>query len=483
MFKNILFKELHENILDLKFIIAALLCIIIIPLGFYINKKDYENKKDNYRESVRIYFNSHKTLGDISRFGAAAFRAPSPYSLLSAGMEQLLPTSINTIGSISNMGVQVELINERGLDSAISFIYGRLDLSFIVSVVMSLLAMLFTYNSIAGEKERRTLSQIFSNSVPRNIVILAKMTAGAFLIGTVFLLGILFGFIVLMVTGQGVFSADYLFGRILIGTAFSLLNILVFLNLGLMISGLNKTTLSAIISLMSCWVFLFLLWPKMSVVAAKIIRPVQSQQIVDLEKNQVLRQIKNEENHEIDGLRKTMLGVRDMTSVEFFDNLRKGEKDAKAFEKKQKKLLDLFRIRSAIELEKIDIAYENRKYLQAEIARDLSRLSPASCFIHILAEISNTGFCEYKEWQKLKYRLKDILERDVGAKMESLRFENLSVVKSNADRKAPSPYLEYRDVPLDKAISAVWADIVILFVYSILFFAGAHTIFLRYDVR
>ena len=77
MFKNILFKELHENILDLKFIIAALLCIIIIPLGFYINKKDYENKKDNYRESVRIYFNSHKTLGDISRFGAAAFRAPS----------------------------------------------------------------------------------------------------------------------------------------------------------------------------------------------------------------------------------------------------------------------------------------------------------------------------------------------------------------------------------------------------------------------
>ena len=103
------------------------------------------------------------------------------------------------------MGAQIQFVNTRSLDSPLSFLYGRIDLSFIVAVIMSLLAMLFTYNSIAGEKEKRTLSQIMANAVPRNTVILAKMTAGSLLVGVVFLLGILLGLFVLMIMGHAIF--------------------------------------------------------------------------------------------------------------------------------------------------------------------------------------------------------------------------------------------------------------------------------------
>jgi ABC-type transport system involved in multi-copper enzyme maturation permease subunit len=483
VFRTIVFKELRENILDSRFVIAALLSVIIIPLGFYINGKDYRAKEQNYKESVRIYDESHKTLIDVMRQGAAAFRAPSPLNLLSSGMEQLLPTSVETVGYITYWGAQAEFVNARGLDSPMSFLYGRIDLTFIVAVIMSLLAMLFTYSSVAGEKEKRTLSQILSNSVPRSTVILAKMTAGSLLIGIVFLLGIMLGLMVLLIMGHVIFADSGLFGRFLLAAVLSLFNILVFLNLGLLISGLNRSALSAIVSLISCWVILFLIWPKLSVIAAKIVRPIKSQQVIDLEKSWVRLQMQKEEYQEISNLQRAMPGVREMTSAEFFANLRKGEENAKAFERKQNEVKDEFRIKCDVELNGIDTVCENQRSMQAEIARNISRLSPVSCFIHIMAEISNTGFAEYREWQETKSRFKQVIDREISAKMDVIQFGNLSVAPGKIDRTTPMPELEYHPVRLDEVVSIVWPDVLVLFIYGVLFFAGSYAVFLRYDVR
>jgi ABC-type transport system involved in multi-copper enzyme maturation permease subunit len=483
MFKTIVSKELRENIQDFRFVVAVLLCVIIIPLGFYINGKDYQAKEQNDLESVRLYDESHKGIVDVMRQGAAAFRPSSPLDLLSAGVENLLPTSIETVGYITYWGAQTQFVNARSLDSPMSFLYGRLDLTFIVAVIMSLLAMLFTYNSVAGEKERRTLSQILANPVPRSTVILAKMMAGSLLIGIVFLLGIMLGIAVLLIMGHAIFADAGLFGRFLLGAAVSLLYILVFLNFGLLISSLNRSALSAIVSLMSCWVFLFLILPRVSVIAAKIVRPVKSQQVIDMEKSQVRMQMQKEEYQEIGRLQKTMPGVKDMVARDFFANLRKGEESAKAFEKKQNEVKDQFRVKCDAELNRIDTLYENQRNLQAEIARNISRLSPVSCFIHIMAEISNTGFAEYREWQETRSRFKQLLDREISAKMDMIQFGNMSVGGGKIDRTAPMPKIEYRPVRLDKVISVVWPDVLVLLIYGILFFAGAYVIFLRYDVR
>ena len=483
MFKTIVSKELRENIQDFRFVVAVLLCVIIIPLGFYVNAKDYQAKEQNDRESGRIYDESHKRIIDVMRQGAAAFRPSSPLDLLSSGVEHLLPTSIETLGSITYWGAQTQFVNTRGLDSPMSFLYGRIDLTFIVAVIMSLLAMLFTYNSVAGEKERRTLSQILANSVRRSTVILAKLTAGSLLIGIVFLLGIVLGLFVLLIMGHPIFADTGLFGRFLLGAAVSVLYILVFLNFGLLVSSLNRTALSAIISLMSCWVFLFLILPKASVIAAKIVRPVKSQQVIDLEKSQVRTQMQKEEYQEISRLQKSLPGVKEMTAREFFANLRKEEENAKAFEKKQNEVKEQFRVKCNAELNRIDTLYENQRNLQAEIARNISRLSPVSCLIHIMAEMSNTGFAEYREWQETKSRFKQLIDREISAKMDIIQFGNMSLVGGKIDRTAATPRLEYRPVRLDRVVSMVWPDVLVLLIYGVLFFAGAYAIFLRYDVR
>jgi len=37
-------KEIIETILDLRFVIVTLLCVVLIPLGMYVSIKDYEQR-------------------------------------------------------------------------------------------------------------------------------------------------------------------------------------------------------------------------------------------------------------------------------------------------------------------------------------------------------------------------------------------------------------------------------------------------------
>jgi hypothetical protein len=52
------------------------------------------------------------------------------------------------------------------------------DLMFIVKIVLSLFAILFTYDTIVGEKEKGTLKLALSNDVPRDRLILGKAIGG-----------------------------------------------------------------------------------------------------------------------------------------------------------------------------------------------------------------------------------------------------------------------------------------------------------------
>lgn len=482
MFRFIFYKELQENIKNFRFIIALILCLTIIPLGFYVNYRDFQAKQKNYEESIRLYEGSHRTIDDAFGQGGAAFRPPSPLSILSSGIEFLLPNSIESVGYLSSvMGAQTQFRIDRSLDSPYSFLYGYLDLSFIVSVIISVLAMLMTYNSVAGEKERRTLSQILSNAVPRNTVILAKMSASFLLLSVLFLLGILIGIFILILQGFEIFSPS-LFSRFFLGIGFCLLYIFTFLNFGLLVSSLNKSAISSIVSLMFFWVLLFMILPKGSVILSKIIKPVKSQQVIDLEKNQIRLQIEKEEWEEFQKLRETIPGLKEMSERVFFKKLREGDERAKEYVNKQNEKKEFYKVKLEKELNKVDSYYDNERSLQAAIAQNISRLSPVSCFIHLMAETSNTGFLEYEQWKKTRSLFKQLLDTEVCSKHEWTSFGKYMVSSTKKD-KAPLSKLEYQPVSLHRIITKALPDFLLLILYGVLFFAGSYVVFLRYDVR
>jgi hypothetical protein len=55
MLSTLIKKEIIETILGLRFVIATLLCLVLIPLGMYVSIKDYEQRLGDYNTAIQQY--------------------------------------------------------------------------------------------------------------------------------------------------------------------------------------------------------------------------------------------------------------------------------------------------------------------------------------------------------------------------------------------------------------------------------------------
>jgi ABC-type transport system involved in multi-copper enzyme maturation permease subunit len=343
--------------------------------------------------------------------------------------------------------------------------------------------MIFTFNAVAGEKERRTLAQVMANAVPRPTVIAAKMAAVASLLAAAFLAGTATGLLLTAALGLSPFAEAGTAAPFAIAVGVALIFLVMFVNLGLLVSGLTRSAVSAMVTLLAVWVGLAMILPKASVVLSRLLRPVESQQVVDLQKNQVRLQSDRDLAADLARLQKATPGIKDMSLDEFFKQQRANNPAIAAFEEAQKKRKAEFAARLNAELDRIDAEFERRRGRQAALARTISRLSPVSCFVHVLTELAGTGFTEEAAWREMRSRFKQLLDRDIAPKMASYAFGDLTYGSMDIDRNAPAPKLPPDVVPLDKRLAAVGIDLALLAVYGVLFFAGAMIVFRRYDVR
>jgi len=482
MFKMLFYKELLENIQNKRFLLAFILCVLVIPLAFYFNHKKYEVERQNYIESVQRYNESHQTVQDLLQKGGQAFRPASPLNILSVGIEQLFPTSIETMGFIT-LAAKTQFVNDRGMDSPYALLYGFFDLSFIVTLIISALIILFAFNSIVGEKENRTLGQIFCNPVPRHILMLSKISANFLLLCIAFLIGILIGSLILILRGFEIFADQQMLMRFLFGVLVCIIFMLAFFNFGFLVSSLTKNSNIAMVVLISSWVVLFMIFPKLSIIMSKIIKPVESQQVIDLKKNQLRTQIENETEAEVNKLAESIPGFQNQSISQFMKIYRQGGKNAKKYADQQAAIRDEYQIRLETELTKINTHHANKINSQIRLAQNISRLSLFSCFIHLLAEISNTGLLEHQAWRETRVRFEQLMKDEITSKDQMMRFKNFSTGDLQVDRDAPAPRLEYQPIKFHAVLSSVWIDLVLLVFYCILFLVVSYVAFVRYDVR
>jgi len=482
IFGTIFRKELLENIRNQRFLLALALCVVLIPLGFAVQDMDYAAKDASYRDSLKTFEEGHKLLAEFVQ-EASMFRPPSPLAPISAGVEALLPTSIDTVGFVDESGATLGYVNASGLGDPFRFLYGPLDLATIAAVVLSILAVLFVFNGVTGEKERRTLAQVFSNSVPRSTLITAKMAAAFVLISAAFLVGLLLGALTLALQGFEVWAKSATLAPFLIAAGLTIVYIFVMVNLGLLVSARARSSLSAIVTLVMVWIALFMLVPKAAVITAKILRPVKSQQVVDFEKSQVRSQLSKESGDEIDKMRKSMPGIKDMTVDEFFKAKRNKNPLVDEYQTKQDEIQAAYLKRTDAELAKLDAAYAAQRERQTGLARDLSRLSPVSCYLHGVTEIAGTGLTEADRLKENKTALAGFLVNEVSRKLKVLRFGHMAMSNDSFEGDPPAPRLVYKGGTLRDQLPGVWPDMALLAFFGILFFAGAYVSFLRYDLR
>ena len=87
------------------------------------------------------------------------------------------------------------------VSDSIAHLLGHLDFLFVVGTVFSLLALLFTFDAVAGEREAGTLRINLANALPRDLFLWSKLIGGYIVFVVPFLVAFLFGLLVIVWQG------------------------------------------------------------------------------------------------------------------------------------------------------------------------------------------------------------------------------------------------------------------------------------------
>ena len=139
----------------------------------------------------------------------------------------------------------------------------KIDWAFVIGYVLSLIALLFTFDSVAGERERGTLRLMLANSVPRHTVLAGKFLGALMSMSIPFALAVLINLLVLS-TSSTVYLGAEAWGRLGIIFFVALLYTCLFLALGLLVSTRVQRSAVSLVILLLTWVTLVVFMPSIS---------------------------------------------------------------------------------------------------------------------------------------------------------------------------------------------------------------------------
>ena len=459
MLKDIIVKEIQDTIMSPRFVFTFLLCTVLILLSVYTGINTYQADQKEHSAAValnRKNLESQQTYGQIAGLGVKINRQPVVLSTVVSGVQE----AVGRVATV-NIAFDPSLSDSKYSSSPIFAVFGALDLSFIVKIVLSLFAILFTYDAIVGEKERGTLKLALSNRIPRDRLILGKAVGGFISLLIPLVIPMVLGLLVIMIYPNVSFSGQDWTRLALIFLMF-LLYLSVFFTLGLFVSARTSRSSTSFLLLLFIWVTFVTIIPKAAVMIAGQIKPIPSAQ-----KDSFLQEIQKEA---IEGRNAYF---KEHPRPEDPDALKQWNEDIlKWAEGYQQELTSKIDERNAA----IERDYQVKMRGQQNLAVNLSRVSPASALMFSSMSLARTGISEYERFLNSIRTYKPIFTKWINEKT----FSEGGEAQIKLD---DMPQHEFIPEKLGDSFKRMLPDLVLMVFLIILFFVGAYVSFLKYDVR
>jgi len=465
MLKKVIKKEILDNILSPKFVFTFLLCTILILLSVFTGINNYRSEKKEYESAIALNkknLDSQPSWGALAGLGTKITKQPQVLSTIAIGIQDAVGRNATV-----NVAYDPKLTDSKYDSNPVFAIFGELDLTLIVKIVLSLIAILFTFDAIVGEKERGTLKLTLSNRVPRDQLILGKAIGSFLSLAIPLVIPFLIGLIILNLYPD-IHLAGGDWARIGLIFVFYLLYLMVFFTLGLFVSSRTNRSSSSLFILLFAWVIFIFVVPKLSVMISKYISPVPSVHEVNAQKDAFLQQIQGSAPQRFQKW-------REENPSEDSDEYR--EKIKKFLEELQQDLTAQIDAKN----KEIEDAFQAKRRTQESLALNISRISPASAVTFSALSLARTGIHEHERFLNSIKTYKPIFTKWVNEKMiRSINFQSSEQPKPVLD---DMPQHEFNPMNLGESFSLALPDLIILALMTILLFVGAFVSFLRYDIR
>lgn len=479
MLMTLIQKEIMHHILSVRFVALLLMCALLIPLTLSINYRRYSQNLMDYQESVKRTRaeaeENPPSASDPNMEVSKFFLKPTPLSVFANGLEEALPTYLG----MTRNGVRQ---GSAGVSQAsVAYALGNLDFLFIVGTVFSLLALLFTFDAVAGEREAGTLRINLSNPLPRDVFLWSKLIGGYIVFVVPFLVSFLLG--LLLIVWQGFPLGELKVALPVLGlTLVSLLYIAVFFAIGVVISTYLDNSKTALIVAFTFWVFAVLITPRGAFVVAKLVAPTRTQQTVYMEKSALHSNLMKDKQDKINekmalafGGEGGSLTLNDPEDQKKLDNLRKP-------------IEEQFRVEFQNRADKIDRDYQREKNRQEQIGEMLSRIAPTSSLTYFAMNLTQTGKLKrdlyFQTGERYYKQLDDsyfsTISDDALAQVLHLMNRMNESSESETEEILPPPTLTESTLSDTLRRSAV--DVFLLGFFALAFTVGAFLKFFRSDI-
>ena len=472
MIRQIIHKELLDNLLSFRFILSLVLIILLFAVSGFVFVSKYKQQSRDYwektNENTEELSRQTRQLYRIAFYKQSIWREPKSLALCTEGFEKSLPNCF-TFNIFSS-----DLPEVKGQGNFTLSHFSSIDWVFIVSVILSFLALVFTYDSISGEKEDGTLRQMLANTIPRYEVLLGKYLGVVLTIGIPLFIGLLVSLIIVVASNVAVLSG-LAWAKILIIVLVSFLYLSIFILLGMFVSSRTAYPANSMVILLLIWVVLVILIPSFGRIISEVSGEAPNPAELERRLAEIWADIWSNAERYGEG------------AGNWSGNPKNPSNNPPARAR--------LRNASASAQNKAREDYHNKMMAQALVGRNLTCFSPTVIYQRASETITGTGInhvislqSQVKEYQA---NLKEYIRSEDAEDPLSLHLifpETNSVrywrtISHNPVDFANVPKFQERDLALGQSLKlAIW-DIGLLALFNLAFFAAAFVSFLRYDVR
>lgn len=463
MFTTLYIRELQNYLYSLRFQVSFVIVVLVFTLGSISFTSSFRDMHDNYAKYnqaqqemlTKLAANVSKVATERTSF----VTSPRENSVIADCKESYLPNRIQySAYNVFNYSVRHDSNNpllSRG-DS--------LSWSFIVSMFLSFITLLFAFDAISGEKEERTLALVFSNPVPRRTFLCSKLLSIVTVVGMMELVGIVISLFILAVSGQVQLNGGFLMetaGFVVI----SLLLITTFAIFGLFSSVVTRySNISLLISL-CFWLFAAVIIPNTSVFWAK--------KLFSIPTSEEVNQKRQEASDDIN--RNAPAGSWSSSSDPFYPRHELRANNQTNLMNNAKKFND---------------AYYLQQFHQFEQTRNFTLLSPIAQFDYMNEAFLGGGYLRFqKNWNDLHIFQEQFLQwfKDIDAKdTDSPHWYNPYEDYSTSKKPVAIdqiPQYQEQIASFGQRIEFIIGYLIAMIVTIAVLFMACFYFFTRYDVR
>ena len=253
-------KDFLLNLLSARFVIGFLLCLVIIPFTVIVSVDNYLNQVQVYRIEQERAEKEYKEVRVWSMLRPTVVQAPAVLGIFSNGIS-------------GNLGNKSKIyLNEYPLfpsghvtsrDNPLLNAFFSIDFSKVIAILISLIALVFSYDAITREREDGTMKLGLTGNVSRITFLFGKITGLLLTLLPILVFCYLLACLIVLLNPEIAISASDWRGLLLLFLT-SIIYMLVFILIGLLISALVSRSSSSIILSLLCWIWFLFLLPNIS---------------------------------------------------------------------------------------------------------------------------------------------------------------------------------------------------------------------------